>query len=445
MGEAEGRAREAGVIGEEAVGDARGAVHPREGDVGAIGAALGLEAEADQRLIELVMELGGVLVRADAGPDGVGAAARVELADAVERDFEGGEMDLAERERDVLGHAAVDLADEAQRDVELRVGLPARAGDAAHQREQALADRGGGPEADEQAVHDGSRLTLNRAPGKPVLLVLLPWNTDIPAIRQMCRAKEFKMANWSDPQPRAGYASQAGTRADATDAGLRAYMLSIYNYMASGVLLTGIVSLLFAKSGMVDMLVAYNEVGRPVGMSGLGWIAALAPLAIVMVMSFGQNRIATPTLQLLFWAYALLMGVSLSTIFLAYTDASIAQCFFATAAAFAGLSLYGYTTKRDLGPIGTFLIMGLVGLIVASLLNAFVFQSGQMGLIISALGVLIFAGLTAYDTQKLKLMYDYVRGTDMLGKVVIMGALTLYLDFINMFLLLLRLFGSSRD
>lgn len=249
------------------------------------------------------------------------------------------------------------------------------------------------------------------------------------------------MANWSDPRPGAPYATQAGTRSDAIDAGLRSYMLSIYNYMASGVLLTGIVSLLFAKSGMVDMLVSAS--GR--GLSGLGWIAALAPVAIVMVMSFGQNRIATGTLQLLFWAYALLMGVSLSTIFLVYTDASIAQCFFATAAGFAGLSLFGYTTKRDLGPLGTFLIMGLVGIIVASLLNAFVFQSGQMGLIISGLGVLIFAGLTAYDTQKLKNMYDYVRGTDMLGKVVIMGALTLYLDFINMFLFLLRLFGSSRD
>ena len=249
------------------------------------------------------------------------------------------------------------------------------------------------------------------------------------------------MANWSDPRPGAPYVSQAGSRADAIDAGLRSYMLSIYNYMASGVLLTGIVALLFAKSSMVNLLV--SESGR--GLSGLGWIATLAPIGIVLVMSFGQNRIATPVLQLLFWAYAFLMGISLSTIFLVYTDASIAQCFFATAAGFAGLSLFGYTTKRDLGPMGTFLIMGLVGIIVASLLNAFVFQSGQMGLIISALGVLIFAGLTAYDTQKLKHMYDYVRGTDMLGKVVIMGALTLYLDFINMFLFLLRMFGSSRD
>jgi hypothetical protein len=164
-----------------------------------------------------------------------------------------------------------------------------------------------------------------------------------------------------------------------------------------------------------------------------------------MVMSFGQSRLATGTLQLLFWAYALLMGLSLSTLFLVYTDASIAQCFFATAAGFAGLSLWGYTTKRDLSAFGTFLIMGVVGLIIAMLLNALVFHSGPMGLAISALGVLIFAGLTAYDTQKIKSMYDYVSGTEMQGKMVIMGALNLYLDFINMFLFLLRLFGSSRN
>jgi len=235
--------------------------------------------------------------------------------------------------------------------------------------------------------------------------------------------------------------TQADTHADTIDAGLRSYMLSIYNYMASGVLLTGIVALLFAKSSLMGLLV--SESGR--GFSGLGWIAVLAPIGIVLAMSFGQRRFSAGTLQLMFWAYAFLTGVSFSTLFLVYTDASIAQAFFATAAAFAGLSLYGYTTKRDLGPIGTFLIMGVVGLIVAMLLNAFIFQSGTMGLVISALGVLIFAGLTAYDTQKLKLMYDYVRGTDMLGKTVIMGALTLYLDFINMFLMLLRLFGSSRN
>ena len=253
------------------------------------------------------------------------------------------------------------------------------------------------------------------------------------------------MANWSDPRPGAPYATQAETRTDAIDAGLRSYMLSIYNYMASAVLLTGIVALLFSQTSLMQVLVNFNLAGRPVGMTGLGWIVTLAPIGIVLAMSFGQNRMSTGTLQILFWSYALLMGASLSTLFLAYTDASIAQCFFATAAGFAGLSLFGYTTKRNLGPLGAFLVMGLFGLIGAMILNLLIFQSSQFDLIVSAVGVLIFAGLTAYDTQKLKNMYDYVRGTDMMGKVVIMGALTLYLDFINMFLFLLRLFGSSRD
>ncbi|MEZ0243766.1 MAG: Bax inhibitor-1/YccA family protein [Sphingomonas sp.] len=251
--------------------------------------------------------------------------------------------------------------------------------------------------------------------------------------------------NWSDPSPGVRHTLRAEPYTDTRDAGLRSYMLSIYNYMASGVLLTGIIAILFSQSGLTELMFQVGASGRAVGISPLGWIITLAPLGVVLAMSFGQNRFSTGALQVMFWVYAALMGASLSTIFLVYTNSSIAQCFFATAAGFAGLSLYGYTTKRDLGPLGTFLIMGLVGIIVASLLNFFIFQSGQMGLVISALGVLIFAGLTAYDTQKLKHMYDYVRGTDMLGKVVIMGALTLYLDFINMFLMLLRLFGSQRD
>ena len=429
------------MIGEEAIGDSRSSVHPGEGDVGEVGAAFGLEPDADQRLVDLVVKLRGGIVRAETGPDGVGAAAAVELADAVERGFEGGEMDLAERERDVLRDAAVDFADVSQSDVELVVILPASARNPAHQREQARADRGGRAEADEQAVHDATRLTVIGTKMEPVLLVLGGRNHDIRAIRQLCRAKEFKMANWSDPRPGTSYVPQTDSRADAIDAGLRSYMLSIYNYMASGVLLTGIVALLVAKSSLISLVV--SESGR--GLSAIGWIALLAPVAIVLVMNFGASRLSTATLQLQFWAYAFLTGVSLSTLFLVYTDGSIAQAFFATAAAFAGLSLYGYTTKRDLSPFRTFLIMGVIGLIVAMALNIFIFQSGQMDLVISAIGVLIFAGLTAYDTQYLKLAYDNVRGTEMQGKVVIMGALKLYLDFINMFLFLLRLFGSSRD
>jgi FtsH-binding integral membrane protein len=167
----------------------------------------------------------------------------------------------------------------------------------------------------------------------------------------------------------------------------------------------------------------------------------LAPLGIVLWMSFGINRISTGTAQVMFWAFAIIMGMSLSTIFLVYTNASIALTFFATAAAFASLSLYGYTTKRDLSAFGTFLIMGVVGLIVASVVNMF-WMNDTFSLVIAALGVLIFAGLTAYDTQKIKSMYFAVAGTDFAGKAVIMGALTLYLDFINMFLFLLRFLGN---
>ncbi|UZK70876.1 Bax inhibitor-1/YccA family protein [Sphingomonas sp. S1-29] len=248
------------------------------------------------------------------------------------------------------------------------------------------------------------------------------------------------MANWSDPRTTAApYATGAGTRTDAYDAGLRSYMLSVYNYMTSGVLLTGIVAMLFSWGGM-ESPAAQIMMGGGI----LKWIIVLSPLAVVFAMSFGQNRMSTATLQMLYWGFAVLMGLSLSTIFLVYSGTSIAGAFFATAAGFAGLSLFGYTTKKDLSAFGTFLIMGLVGLIVASVINIFL-QSGVMNLIISIAGVLIFAGLTAYDTQKIKSMYAHVAGTDMQGKVVILGALSLYLDFINMFLFILRLFGGNRE
>ena len=241
------------------------------------------------------------------------------------------------------------------------------------------------------------------------------------------------MANWSDPRMTAGAAAPSiGARDAAYDAGLRSYMLSVYNYMASAVLLTGVVAMLFASSGL-----AVQVLSTP-----LRWVIMLAPLGFVMVMSFGLNKLSTAALQACFWAFAVVMGLSMSSIFLVYTGTSIAQAFFATSAAFAGLSLFGYTTKRDLSGMGSFLIMGLVGLIVASLLNAFVFKSGAMGMAISAIGVLIFAGLMAYDTQRIKSMYAYVAGTDMVGKTVVMGALSLYLDFINMFQFLLSFMGN---
>lgn len=243
------------------------------------------------------------------------------------------------------------------------------------------------------------------------------------------------MADWRDtPNPAAGFSGHAtGVRTAAFDAGLRAHMLSVYNYMASGVLLTGIVALLFAQSGLAYQILA--------GPGILKYVIMFAPLVFVMVLSFGIGRLSTFAAQALFWAYAGVMGLSLSSIFLVYTSMSIAQTFFATAAAFVGLSLYGYTTKRDLSAFGTFLIMGVVGLLVAMLINLFL-QSSALDLAISFIGVLLFAGLTAYDTQKIKSMYAYVAGTEMVGKSVVMGALTLYLDFINMFLFLLRFMGN---
>ncbi len=228
-------------------------------------------------------------------------------------------------------------------------------------------------------------------------------------------------------------AATVGVPRAARDAGLRSYMLSVYNYMASGVLLTGIVALLFATSGLAAQVLV----------TPLRWLIILAPLGFVMAMNFGLNRMKTSTLQALFWAFAVSMGLSMSSIFLVYTGVSIAQTFFAVAAGFAGLSLYGYTTKRDLSGLGTFLIMGVVGLLVAMLINLFL-QSAAMMMAISAIGVLLFAGLTAYDTQKIKSMYAYVAGSDMVGKVVIMGALNLYLDFVNMFMFLLSFMGNRR-
>jgi FtsH-binding integral membrane protein len=243
------------------------------------------------------------------------------------------------------------------------------------------------------------------------------------------------MVDWNDTSrdaqrlgsvPRAG-----GDVAGRYDEGLRKHMLSIYNYMASAVLLTGIVALVSASSGLTLAIA-----GTP-----LMWVVMLAPLAFVLAMSFGLNKMSKSTLNILFWAYATVMGLSLSTIFLVYTGESIAVTFFATAGAFAGLSLFGYTTKKDLSGFGSFLIMGVVGLIIAGLVNLFL-QSSAMSFVISGIGVLIFAGLTAYDTQRLKEEYVHLRGTEYIGKAVIMGALNLYLDFINMFTYLLRFLGN---
>ena len=242
------------------------------------------------------------------------------------------------------------------------------------------------------------------------------------------------MANWSDPRTAAApQPTTAAGRDVAFDAGLRRHMLSVYNYMTSGILLTGVVALLFAQWD-----------GAPAILFGPGilkYVIMFAPLAFVLVLSFGINRLSTGTAQALYWAFAVVMGLSLASIFYVYTDASIALTFFATAASFASLSLYGYTTKRDLSGMGTFLLMGLVGLIVASIINLF-WMNDTFSLAIAGIGVLIFAGLTVYDTQRIKSLYFELAGSDFLGKAAIMGALQLYLDFINMFLFLLRFLGN---
>ena len=248
------------------------------------------------------------------------------------------------------------------------------------------------------------------------------------------------MANWQDPQTTGTNAAAVSVPRATRDVGLRSYMLSVYNYMASGVLLTGIVALGFANSSLINLIVN-PATGQA---TPLFWVALFAPLAIVFALSFGINRISARTAQMLFWVYAGLIGVQFSSLFLVYTGASIAQAFFATAAAFLGLSLYGYTTKRDLSAMGTFFIMGVVGIFVALIVNMFL-RSPALDLAISAIGVLVFAGLTAYDTQKIKSIYFAVSGHgEAMAKSAVIGALNLYLDFINMFLFLLRLFGDRR-
>lgn len=240
------------------------------------------------------------------------------------------------------------------------------------------------------------------------------------------------MANWSDPDFNARNGMMAA-RTVAVDAGLRSYMLSVYNYMTSAVLLTGVVAALFAQTGIALAIFS----------SPLAIFVKFLPLAFVVALAFGIQRMSTSTAQIVFWVYSISVGAALSWVPLRFTGTSIAEAFFATSAAYAGLSLYGYTTKRDLGPIGAFLVMALFGLIVAMLINAF-FPTPGATLVISLIGVLIFAGLTAYDTQRVKSLYFQVAGTDMLGKVAILGALTLYLDFINMFMFILRLMGDRR-
>ena len=216
------------------------------------------------------------------------------------------------------------------------------------------------------------------------------------------------------------------------DEGLRRYMLRVYNYMMLGLALTGVVAFAVSSSPAAMQLIF----GTP-----LMWVVMLAPLAFVMILSFGLHRLSTPMTQLLFWAFAGAMGLSLSSIFIAYTGASITRVFFITASTFAALSIYGYTTKKDLSGWGTFLFMGLIGIIIASIVNIFL-ASSMMHFIITVGGVLVFAGLTAYDTQKIKSEYMVSDSGELAEKKAVSGALRLYLDFINLFIMLLHLFGN---
>ena len=231
------------------------------------------------------------------------------------------------------------------------------------------------------------------------------------------------------------------------DEGLRAYMLKVYNYMTTGLLLTGLVAYFFGKASIVT-----NDLGQIIGITSIGamlfgsplkWVVMLAPLGFVFYLSARISKMSVSSAQITFWIFSAIMGLSLASIFIVYTQASIARVFFISSGTFAAMSLYGYTTKKDLTKLGGFLFMGLIGIIIASLVNLF-FQSSALHFAISVIGVLVFVGLTAYDTQSIKNMYYAGDSESVGGKKALMGALRLYLDFINLFIMLLRLFGQRR-
>jgi len=236
----------------------------------------------------------------------------------------------------------------------------------------------------------------------------------------------------------------AATATAGYDAGLRAHMLRVYNLMAGALALTGGIAYLVANTpALLNMIYAVNPQGQ-LAPTILGWVVMLAPLGLVFFLSFRIQQMSQSAAQMTFWGYAALLGASLSSIFLMYTGASIATTFFVTAATFGAMSLYGYTTKRDLSGFGSFLFMGLIGILIAMVVNIWL-QSAMMNFVISVLGVLIFTGLTAWDTQKIKTTYLAIgHDSALLGKAAIMGALSLYMDFLNIFLFLLRFMGDRR-
>ena len=235
-------------------------------------------------------------------------------------------------------------------------------------------------------------------------------------------------------EPRVQLGSLRATAAADIDQGLRAYMLRVYNYMGLGLALSGAIAFYVSTS---------EALLQAIFGSGLSIVVMLAPLAFVLVLSFGINRLSAQAAQILYWAFAATMGLSLSMVFLAYTPTSIVRVFFISAATFGAMSLYGYTTTRSLMSWGSFLFMGLIGIIIASIVNIFL-ASAAMDFAISVIGVLVFVGLTAYDTQRIRNEYSASDGTEIATKKAVFGALSLYLDFINLMMMMLRLFGERR-
>ena len=252
-----------------------------------------------------------------------------------------------------------------------------------------------------------------------------------------------------NPQQYRAYPGAPGAAASAAvlDAGLRAYMLRVYNWMTSGLVLTGIVAYAISHTSLIEAFFHRNAAGQIVP-TGLALVAMFAPLGFVLVLSFGINKLSRGAAQALYWAYCASVGASLTSLFITYTAQSIGSVFFVTAATFAAMSIYGYTTRADLSRFGSFLFMGLIGIIIASLVNAFFVHSGPLQMMVSIIGVLVFTGLTAFDTQRIKadyVQYAYAYGPDDAAKRSVYDALSLYLNFINLFMLLMNLMGNRNS
>jgi FtsH-binding integral membrane protein len=258
------------------------------------------------------------------------------------------------------------------------------------------------------------------------------------------------MSNFDRNAPVWGAGRAQQTSAVEMDQGLRSFMLGVYNNMSIGLAITGLAAIgisMLAIAGVspTGKVTALTPLGQALYLSPLKWVVMLAPLAFILFFSFKAESMSSSSARAMFFAFAAVMGVSLSSIFVVYTGESITKVFFITAATFGALSLYGYTTKKSLSAMGSFLIMGLIGLVIASVVNIFL-QSSALSFAVSAIGVLVFAGLTAWDTQRLKDMYLYSdMNPEEAAKLSVNGALSLYLNFINMFQMLLSLFGSKQE